>query len=1135
MSHSARYDVVVLGAGPVGCVAAIAQATKGRRVALLEANPKGAARLAGEWLHPTALDVLDRLGIAPTAVLASQPRGQGFVIFPDDDPEPIRLPYADGALGGTCEHRVLVDHLRAAAIGQSVIDYWPFTRALAVEGDTVTARRLDHDHECLATLRAPLIVGADGRRSTLRRALGLGESGFRSSLMSGLVLRNVDLPFEGYGHVFLSAAGPVLAYRFDNRHVRLIIDLPQAQRTPRDRIAYLWEVHAPVLPEPMRAAFRRALEQGPVELATNTVRPRTCYGTGGHALVGDASGHYNPLTALGMTLGFCDAIALAETASVEAFGRRRLRECRVSEIIAIGIYEAFSRHDLAARAVRHRIFALWRESPAERARTMRYLAGQEQRVRPFAASFARVMLGGIGRTLGEGYRTGDWAEAADASRRILAHGRAWCSTALLHRPLAPLPEQGSASETTPPMSGDDADPAPAFAALDRGTAHLLRLQQPNGGWEGEMVWCPMLAAQYVMTMHILGRPIAEERRRRIFLHFARSRDAKGLWGLHEHSQPYLFVTTLVYVAVRLLGTAPDDPLLRPAAAFLRAEGGVAAIPSWGKFWLAMLDLYDWRGVNPVPPEAWALPTFLPLHPGKLYCHTRMIYLAMAVIYGTRLRLGPTPLTPALRAELYPCGYDPAELAKSRMRLRPGDLYRAPGMALRSLYALSVLVDRYHARDARRRLLGRLRERIRWEMRSTDHTCLSPVNGLLSMIALWLENPEDPDLLRALERFEGWVWQDDVDGLRVTGARSLSWDTAFALQALAAAGPDRQRPQDVAKDHGRQKALARGSAFLATQQIRGSFPGHAEAFRIDAKGGWCFAGVWHGWPVSDCTAEAVSGMLAIGHRALAPEAAADAARFILRCQNPDGGFGSYEARRTRLDLERLNPAEMFGDSMTENSYTECTASAITALVELERAYPELGALGIGRAVARAAKRLEQGQNADGSWPAAWGVRLIYGTLFGIVGLRAHGHPATHPAMRRAQAWLLARQRGDGGWGEHHRACIENRYIENDRSQVIQTAWAMLGLLRLECPMSPALDRGAAFLAAHQNADGGWPKEEMAGVFFHTALLHYELYRSYFPVWALGLYRRRRMARPQAGATEVTIGSPPARKRVTQGVA
>jgi hypothetical protein len=27
-------------------------------------------------------------------------------------------------------------------------------------------------------------------------------------------------------------------------------------------------------------------------------------------------------------------------------------------------------------------------------------------------------------------------------------------------------------------------------------------------------------------------------------------------------------------------------------------------PQWGKYWLSILNLYEWEGVNPVPPELW---------------------------------------------------------------------------------------------------------------------------------------------------------------------------------------------------------------------------------------------------------------------------------------------------------------------------------------------------------------------------------------------------------------------------------------------------------------------------------------------------------------------------------------------------
>jgi squalene cyclase len=39
-----------------------------------------------------------------------------------------------------------------------------------------------------------------------------------------------------------------------------------------------------------------------------------------------------------------------------------------------------------------------------------------------------------------------------------------------------------------------------------------------------------------------------------------------------------------------------------------------AIPTWGKFWLAVLGLYGYQGLNPIPPEMFLLPKWLPFHP-----------------------------------------------------------------------------------------------------------------------------------------------------------------------------------------------------------------------------------------------------------------------------------------------------------------------------------------------------------------------------------------------------------------------------------------------------------------------------------------------------------------------------------------
>ena len=39
----------------------------------------------------------------------------------------------------------------------------------------------------------------------------------------------------------------------------------------------------------------------------------------------------------------------------------------------------------------------------------------------------------------------------------------------------------------------------------------------------------------------------------------------------------------------------------------------------------------------MPPELWLLPESLPLHPSKLWCHCRMVYLPMSFLYARRVR------------------------------------------------------------------------------------------------------------------------------------------------------------------------------------------------------------------------------------------------------------------------------------------------------------------------------------------------------------------------------------------------------------------------------------------------------------------------------------------------------------------
>jgi lanosterol synthase len=1112
------FDAAVIGAGPVGCVAALAQARAGAQVLLLEANPNAARRLAGEWLHPLGLSVLHELGVDPSEDSRFE-SGRGFAIFPDDGSTPVVLPYANGARGWSGEHFALVDTLRDAASSHPDIAYLPGVRATGIDGQCVSFQQSRSGGE--ERLAVERIVAADGRSSCGRVALGLSTHRVTLSRMAGLRLRTRELPFEGYGHVFLSGPGPMLAYRITEDEVRLCLDIPlRASATP----GTLFEAYGPALPPSLRPAFEAALHGGDISWAVNQARPRSDHGRPGLALVGDAVGFHHPLTAAGMTFGMVDASTLARAADFESWRHSRERGTRVAELLAGALYEIFASDTASAAAIRLRIYELWRRDARERERTMRFLAGEDHRLTAFAQSFLKVAGPALTRLGARAARSGDPKGTAEVAREMGRRLR-WLTNGAFRR--------GDPAVMSSPMlsmavtSRQEMEAMSAGPAIRRGADALIARQrssedEPNetgtdsgdfGSWEGEVVWCPMLAAQYVMLQFLVGAEIAPERRARLIRHFERTRLPAGLWGLHELSAPYLFVTTLVYVAARLLGVEEDDPLLVPTQRFIRSEG-VLTIPSWGKLWLALLGLYDWRGVPPLVPELWSLPEALPIHPSKFYCHTRLIQMAMSVLYGRNAQAPQSALLDQIRDEIHTEDFARVDWAAARRSLRQAELVTPPGFTLRAIFELLAIFERHHRPAPREHALRELGKRIRWELQTTDHTSISPVSGMLNILALRASYADDPEAKRALQRLEAWVWNDEEGGMRVAGARSASWDTAFSLQALTAARPHAEV----------ETAIRRGAAFLDSQQIRETFPGYREAYRLDPKGGWCFASIWHGWPVSDCTAEALEALLKTPTVILDADDARNAALFILRCQNPDGGFGSYEARRSRLGLEWLNPAEMFGDSMTEHSYVECTASCIAALATFRRRFPNYLGAEIEPAIARGHERLRLAQNSDGSWRGVWGVNFIYGTLFGVRGLIAAGTRPNDSAIRRACHWLRARQRADGGWGEDAASCVSGAYVEHRESQVIQTAWALMTLLEARDPDWEAIVRGSRFLIERQESSGSWPRQDPAGVFFQTALLDYTLYRQYFPLWALSLYESRRLERLAFSSAPAVLQAP-----------
>ncbi|MGB8298445.1 MAG: terpene cyclase/mutase family protein [Polyangia bacterium] len=663
------------------------------------------------------------------------------------------------------------------------------------------------------------------------------------------------------------------------------------------------------------------------------------------------------------------------------------------------------------------------------------------------------------------------------------------------------------SETsTAPASAtrDDRDLALCERAVARGLDFLASQQEADGAWRGDYGGPMFLLPMYVAARHIGQRPIEPRRRDGMLAYLSANQQRDGSFGLHVEGSGCQFTTVLCYVAFRLLGLPPDDERVARARAFIHAHGTALACASWGKFTLALLNLYEYDGLQPVLPELWLLPASLPFHPSRLWCHCRQVYLPMAHLYGMKARMPADELMHALRREIYDRPYDSIRFAEHRNTIAPSDVYEPASAALKALNFFTGLYERMHARALRERSLTRLLDHIEYEDRATQFIRIGPVNAVLNTLVHHFQSPNSEVTERSFATLEGYLW-DGHDGTKMNGYNSTAlWDTAFAAQAMLEA-PVGTAPRET---------LQRAHAFVANNQVLEDLPDHRRYYRHQCRGGWPFSDRAHGWPITDCTAEGLTASLMLEHAglpALPEERILDAVKLLLTWQNRDGGWATYEKQRGGRWLDRLNPAHVFGDIMVDHSYAECTAAALHSLAlcqryfaaRPDRANDDLVQRRAGTAIRRGERFLRNCQRADGSWEGSWGVCFTYGTWFGVRGLLAAGAQSHDAALQRACQFLFQQQNADGGWGESGDSCRERRYLTS-ASHAVNTAWALLTLVMAGEAHDPRCERAAGFLVTTQLDNGDWPRQTLSGVFNKTALINYENYRRIFPVWALARF-------------------------------
>jgi squalene-hopene/tetraprenyl-beta-curcumene cyclase len=619
-------------------------------------------------------------------------------------------------------------------------------------------------------------------------------------------------------------------------------------------------------------------------------------------------------------------------------------------------------------------------------------------------------------------------------------------------------------------------------STNRVSTHLLGLQHSAGYWVGELEADSSVTAGYIPLLYFMTGEVAPEKQQKVVRFVLEKQLPNGLWSSYAGGPGNLNVSVQNYFALKLAGISADELYMQKARQSINGLGGLFRINTLTKIWLALFGQYDWKKTPAVPVELMLLPDRGIFSIYDFASWSRATIVALMVILAKR------PVCPV------PESASVAELNDVAESMKPHPerewMFGWEGFFL-NLDQLLKAAGRLPVKPGKANALHKAEEWIvsRQEADGSWGGIMLPWAYSLMALKSLGYGLDHPVIRKGLKGLNGFI-VETKDSMRLQPATSPVWDTAWAMIALRESGLSANND-----------SLAKAASWLLDREVRRAGDWRVKNRKV-SPGGWAFEFENDVYPDIDDTAVVPRALLGIdpgSDKDRFAGAIDRALNWSVRMQCNNGGWAAFDRNNNKRFLEKVP----FADFMTP---LDPTSPDVTAhVLEL------LGRVGGNlESITKALAYLRREQDADGSWYGRWGVNYVYGTGLVLVGLRAVGEDMSQEYVRRAAQWLESHQNDDGGWGESCATYDDSKLRGIGTSTASQTAWAVIGLHAAAAGISRAVERGIKYLVDTQRPDGSWTEDNYTGTGFPRAFyLRYDLYRIYFPLLALSLYRKGRV--------------------------